>query len=100
MSVKSKTEILDAIKEKFGDDTSDSTLSFLEDVSDTFKDLESKSSDSTNWKAKYEENDKAWRQKYHDRFFSSDDDKNDDNDDNESDEDEAPKTFDDLFKTE
>lgn len=100
MSVKSKTEILDAIKEKFGDDTSDSTLSFLEDVSDTFEDLESKSSDSTNWKAKYEENDKAWRQKYHDRFFSSDDDKNDDNDDNEGDEGEAPKTFDDLFKTE
>ena len=99
MSVKSKTEILDAIKEKFGDDTSDSTLSFLEDVSDTFDDLESKSNDSTDWKSKYEENDKAWRQKYHDRFFSSDDDKNDDKNE-DYDEGEAPKTFDELFKTE
>lgn len=100
MSVKSKTEILDAIKEKFGDDTSDSTLSFLEDVSDTFDDLEAKSNDSTDWKAKYDENDKTWRQKYHDRFFSSDDDKHDDKDDNEDDEGEAPKSFDELFKTE
>lgn len=100
MSVKSKTEILDAIKEKLGDDTSDSTLSFLEDVSDTFDDLESKSNDSTDWKAKYEENDKGWRQKYHDRFFSSDDDKNDDKNDDDGDECEAPKTFDELFKTE
>lgn len=100
MSVKSKTEILDAIKDKFGDDTSDSTLSFLEDVSDTFDDLESKSNDSTDWKAKYEENDKAWRQKYHDRFFSSDEDKNDDKNDDYGDEGEAPKTFDELFKTE
>lgn len=100
MSVKSKTEILDAIKEKFGDDTSDSTLSFLEDVSDTLEDLESRSNDSTDWKAKYEENDKAWRQKYHDRFFSSDDDKNDDKHDDDGDEGEAPKTFDELFKTE
>ena len=100
MSVKSKTVILDAIKEKFGDDTSDSTLSFLEDVSDTFDDLEAKSNDSTDWKAKYEENDKTWRQKYHDRFFSSDEDKHDDNDDDGSDEGEAPKSFDELFKTE
>lgn len=99
MSVKSKTEILDAIKEKFGDDTSDSTLSFLEDVSDTFEDLESKSKDSTDWKAKYEENDKTWRQKYHDRFFNNGDNDND-NDNDDNDEGDAPKSFDDLFKTE
>lgn len=99
MSVKSKTEILDAIKEKFGDDTSDSTLSFLEDVSDTFEDLESKSKDSTDWKTKYEENDKAWRQKYHDRFFNNGDNDND-NDNDDNDEGDAPKSFDDLFKTE
>lgn len=97
MSVKSKTEILDAIKEKFGDDTSDSTLSFLEDVSDTFDDLEAKSNDSTDWKAKYEENDKTWRQKYHDRFFSSDEDKDDNDNDDDGDKG-SPKTFDDLFK--
>lgn len=100
MSVKSKTEILDAIKDKFGDDTSDSTLSFLEDVSDTFDDLESRSNDSTDWKAKYEENDKAWRQKYHDRFFSSDEDNHDDNNEDDEGGNDAPKTFEDLFKSE
>ena len=52
-----------AIKDKFKDDTTDSTLSFIEDVSDTINDLESKASGEQNWKQKYEDNDKQWREK-------------------------------------
>lgn len=70
MAIKSKSEILDSIKEHFGDDTSDSMLSFLEDVSDTMNDFEQRASDTTDWKQKYEDNDKEWRAKYKERFFS------------------------------
>ena len=63
-------ELVSAIKDKFKDDTTDSTLSFIEDVSDTINDLESKASGEQNWKQKYEDNDKQWREKYKERFFS------------------------------
>lgn len=69
--IKSKTEIMEAIKTAFKDDSSDSTLSFIEDVSDTLDDLETKASGSTDWQKKYEENDKQWREKYKERFFSA-----------------------------
>lgn len=69
MAVKSKEDILSIIREKFKDDTTDSTLSFIEDVSDTINDLGEKASGETEWKKKYEENDKQWREKYKNRFF-------------------------------
>ena len=70
MAIKSKEDILSAVKDKFKDDTSDSTLSFIEDISDTFNDLQSKASGEQDWKQKYDENDKQWREKYKERFFS------------------------------
>lgn len=69
--VRTKDELLASIKDRFKDDTSDETISFIEDVSDTINDLETKASDETDWKSKYEENDKQWREKYRDRFFNS-----------------------------
>lgn len=68
--VKTKDEILVSIKERLKDDTSDEALSFIEDVTDTINDLEHKAQDETDWKSKYEENDKEWREKYKERFFS------------------------------
>ena len=35
MSIKSIDEILNAVKERIGDDTSDSAISFVEDISDS-----------------------------------------------------------------
>lgn len=90
---KSAKEILEALKSKL-DDTSDETLALIEDVSDTLKDYEDRTKDTTDWKTKYEENDKEWRQKYHDRFFSDDD---SDGDDKGGSEEPEVKTFDDLF---
>lgn len=69
MAIRSKEDILKSIKERFQDDTSDSTLSFIEDVSDTINDLETKASEESDWQKKYEENDKQWREKYKNRFF-------------------------------
>lgn len=94
--IKSKTEIMESIKAKFAEDTDDSTLSFIEDVNDTLDDLASKASDSTDWQKKYEENDKAWREKYKERFFSAPIEEKTETIP-AAEQDDAPKTFDDLF---
>ena len=54
------------------------------------------SGDGEDWKTKYEENDKEWRRKYTERFFS----KGEDPEDPEDPEEEEPKTFEDLFEEE
>lgn len=95
--IKTTEELLQAIREHIGEDTSDESISFLEDVTDTISDLESKSKDGTNWEQKFKENDEAWRKKYRDRFFSSEG--SDDEDGGDS----SPKglvNFTDLFKEE
>lgn len=99
MSVLTKEELLERIKTKIGEDTSDESLSLIEDVTDTFKDMENKSKDSTDWEKKYKENDEMWRKKYRDRFFSATP-KDEDEDIDVSSHLEEPKplTFDDLFK--
>lgn len=99
MAVKSKEEILDSIKTRFGEQNDDSTIQFLEDITDTMEDLESKAKgDGIDWKAKYEENDTEWRKKYTERFYSPDP-KHDPGPDPKP-EPEKPKNFSDLFKTE
>lgn len=65
--VKTKDEILASLKEIIGENSDDKTITFLEDVSDTFADYESKLTED--WKTKYEDNDKAWRERYRARFF-------------------------------
>lgn len=62
--VKTKEELLGSFKARLGEDTSDETITLMEDLSDTL-DL---TKDNVNWKQKYEENDKAWREKYTSRF--------------------------------
>lgn len=66
----SKEALLASLKEIVGENTDDSVISFLEDVSDTYDSLTVPQEDETDWKAKYEENDAAWKKKYTDRFFS------------------------------
>ena len=97
MAVKTMEEILESLRGRFGDDPTDDDIAMLEDITDTFTDFEEKTSDATKWKNKYEENDKAWKKKYSDRFFSKDDGNNDNSDDSDEPEDKPMKTFDDLF---
>lgn len=98
--VRTKDEIINAIKGKIGEDTSDETLTLLEDISDTLNDYDNKTKDTEDWKAKYEQNDKDWRQRYRDRFFNNEDGEgeNDEiNDLSENLDDNKPHTFEDLF---
>lgn len=95
MAIRTREEIMEAVRARIGDDTSDEAIAFVEDVSDT---LNSMSADAgENWKEKYEENDRNWRQKYRDRFYNSDTPK-----DEEDTEDEKPqyRSYEDLFKKE
>lgn len=69
--VKTKEEILSAISTILGNNTDDTSLGFIEDITDTFNDYETRVSDKTDWKTKYEANDAEWRQKYRDRFFNT-----------------------------
>ena len=98
MAVKTKAEILEIIRSRVGDSTDDGTLEFLEDVTDTLTDLETRASDSTDWKGKYDELDKSWREKYRERFFSSDPKEgNSGNEEFEEKEDKEKKTYESLF---
>lgn len=102
--VKKTEEILEFLKNKFADDTSDETLSLIEDVSDTLKEKDTLASSSEEWKKKYEDNDKQWREKYKSRFFNppetgaSDPSDVGGTDDDETDEPPKQLQYDDLFK--
>ena len=71
MSVLSRDEFLNKLKEKIGESTDDNDLKLIEDFTDTYDDLVSSSKPEIDWKKKYEENDKEWRTKYKERFFNS-----------------------------
>ena len=75
MSVLSKEELMNKIKERIGDDKSDETNAFLEDITDTYDDLNKKlepnKKTDEEWKAELEAKDKEWREKYTARFFET-----------------------------
>lgn len=73
MPVLDKKALFDKLHTFIGDDTSEEAISFMEDVTDTYNDMETRAtSDGEYWKKKYEDNDAAWKVKYRHRFFSSD----------------------------
>lgn len=101
MAIKTQEELLTSIRGLLADDTSDEAISLLEDVTDTLGSFSNANNDNEDWKKKYEENDKEWRQKYRDRFFNTG---SDDGDKLEKKTDPDPseptmRKFDDLFST-
>jgi hypothetical protein len=89
MAKRTFAELVEQIKTYTGDRDDDETLSLMEDINDTLN-------NETDWQAKYNENDKAWRAKYKHRFETGNVDEPDETD--EQDEQEKPITFDQLFK--
>ena len=94
MAIRSRDELLQLVRTRIGDDTSDDAIAFIEDIEDTINNYENANEDKIDWKKKYEENDKEWRTKYRDRFFNGGVEQDGDIPDP------APKrlTFDELFK--
>lgn len=68
MSIKTKDELLASVRAIVGEDTSDATLELFDDISDTIDNLSN--NENINYKEKYEQNDREWRQKYRDRFMN------------------------------
>lgn len=100
MAVLDKEGLTAALKSLLGDRDDDDALKLLEDLTDTYDSY----NDGEDWKAKFEENDKAWRDRYKARFFDGDEsnDAKDSNESTESDESEDAEkiTVDDLFEDE
>lgn len=91
--IKSISELIEAVKTRIGDNPDDDSVAFLEDITDTLTDYDNKTKDNTDWKEKYDELDKSWKQKYIERF-------SDDIEDPDKEievEVEVPEKFDDLF---
>lgn len=97
MAVKTRDEIMEAIRKRIGEDTSDEAISLLEDVTDTFTDYETRVADKTDWKTKYDEMDASWRKKYMDRFSGKTGEEVKDEQEEQIKDDSEPRTFDELF---
>lgn len=94
MAKLSKDELIEKVRKYVGDRKDDDTIEIIEDISDSID-----SSEAEDWKKKYEENDKMWRDKYISRFVE----KREDEPDTPTEHDEEEKeynSFDDLFEEE
>lgn len=101
MAVLNKDEFFNTLHNHIGSDTSEESLTFLENMTDTYNDLAGRASgDGIDWHERYNELDKTWRDKYRHRFFTSDG-GNYNPPNNDVDEDEynpSSITYDSLFK--
>lgn len=70
-----REEFMNQLKQRIGDDRSDETLKFLEDMTDTYDELEKQNSGNKKtdeeWEKELKAKDDEWRKKYTDRFFST-----------------------------
>jgi hypothetical protein len=94
MAKLSKDELIEKVKKYVGDRTDDETIEIIEDISDSID-----SSDADEWKKKFEENDKMWRDRYISRFVEKKEDELDTPTEHEEEEKEY-NSFEDLFEEE
>lgn len=94
MSKLTKDELIKKVRKYVGDRTDDETIEIIEDISDSID-----SSDADEWRQKFEENDKMWRDKYISRFLEKKEDELDTPTEHE-DEEKEYNSFEDLFEEE
>lgn len=97
MAVVNKDTIMERLRENFNDNDSDDVLGLLEDVTDTLNDYQSRLEENGDWKERYEQNDREWRQKYKDRFFNNDPEPDPEPEPDKDQEQATPTTFEELF---
>ena len=88
-----RDELIEKVRKYVGDRTDDETIEIIEDISDSID------SSADEWKQKFEENDKMWRDKYISRFLEKKEDELDTPTEHEEEEKEY-NSFEDLFKEE
>lgn len=89
-----RDELIEKVRKYVGDRTDDETIEIIEDISDSID-----SSDDDEWRQKFEENDKMWRDKYISRFLEKKEDEPDTPTEHEEEEKEY-NSFEDLFEEE
>ena len=94
MAKLTKDELIEKVRKYVGDRTDDETIEIIEDISDSFD-----SSDADEWRHKFEENDKMWRDKYISRFLEKKEDELDTPTEHEEEEKEY-NSFEDLCEEE
>ena len=94
MAKLSKDELIKKVRKYVGDRTDDETIEIIEDISDSMD-----STDADEWKQKYEDNDKMWRDRYISRFIEKKEDELDSPTEHEEEEKEYT-SFEDLFEKE
>jgi hypothetical protein len=94
MAKLTKDELIEKVRKYVGDRTDDETIEIIEDISDSID-----SSDADEWRQKFEENDKMWRDKYISRFLEKKEDELDTPTEHEEEEKEY-NSFEDLFEEE
>lgn len=97
MAVVNKDTIMERLRENFNDNDSDDVLGLLEDVTDTLNDYQSRLEENGDWKERYEQNDREWRQKYKDRFFNNEPEPDTEPEPDKDPEQATPTTFEELF---
>ncbi len=62
MSVLEREKFFEAVQNRIGEDTSDEAIAFIEDMTDTYNDLEARAAgDGVDWKQRYDELDENWK---------------------------------------
>lgn len=100
MAVLKRDDYFARLHERLGDDTSDDAITFLEDMTDTYNEMETRANgDGTDWEKRYHELDEAWKKRYRHRFFNGGDKSIVDGEiiDEKTDNDPEEITVDDLF---
>jgi hypothetical protein len=71
MAVLTRDEFFDRVQRIVGTDTTDESLTFIEDMTDTYNSLDERANgDGTDWEQRYHDLDESWIEKYKKRFFS------------------------------
>lgn len=95
MAKLSKDELIEKVKKYVGDRTDDETIEIIEDITDSID-----TSDADEWRRKYKENDKMWRDKYVSRFFDKKEEDPETPTEHEEEEEKEYNSYEDLFEKE
>lgn len=74
LAILTREDFIARVKDRIGEATDDDSISFMEDMTDTYESLTANGAEE--WRSKYEEmekkyndNDADWRRRYKERFF-------------------------------
>lgn len=100
MAVRTRDEFFNLLHDRLGEDSTDEAISFMEDMTDTYNDLERRAnSNNADWEQKYKALDESWKKRYKHRFMTGYGGTPNTPEPKESDEaDPEDVSFDDLFK--